>query len=76
MVKYLNSTWAFDLYLRQINIAHLNINQVLPVRYLEHLVFTTMKTTLANYTQIQSQVLSTYDSLTKFFDSLENGHKK
>lgn len=59
MVKYLNSTWVFDLYLRQINIAHLNINQVLPVRYLEHLVFTTMKTTLANYTQIQSQVLST-----------------
>lgn len=59
MVKYFNSTWVFDLYLRQINIAHLNINQVLPVRYLEHLVFTTMKTTLANYTQIQSQVLST-----------------
>ena len=27
-------------------------------------------------TQIQSQVLSTQDSLTKFFDSLENGHKK
>ena len=26
-------------------------------------------------TQIQSQVLSTQDSLTKFFDSLENGHK-
>ncbi|SHI34555.1 hypothetical protein SAMN05444350_101197 [Bacteroides stercorirosoris] len=59
MVKYFNSTWVFDLYLRQINIAHLNINQVSPVRYLEHLVFTTMKTTLANYTQIQSQVLST-----------------
>lgn len=59
MVKYLNSTWVFDLYLRQINIAHLNINQVLPIWYLEHLVFTTMKTTLANYTQIQYQVLST-----------------
>ena len=39
-------------------------------------MLTTMKTTLANYTQIQSQVLSTQDSLTKFFDSLENGHKK
>ena len=36
MVKYFNSTWVFDLYLRQINIAHLNINQVSPVRYLEH----------------------------------------
>lgn len=50
---------CLTFYLRQINIAHLNINQVSPVRYLEHLVFTTMKTTLANYTQIQSQVLST-----------------